>query len=333
MSEIWSTDGVLDEIWDEVRGCVETTPLLSAAALGVEPVLRGAGAGTCAPLALWFKDETAQTTGSFKFRGAVAKLAAVRRAHPGDAVVTASAGNHGMGLAEAARRLGVRAKVFVPEKTPEVKREGIRSRGAELVVCAGGYDATEAAAKACAAEGEGHFVSPFDDPYIAVGNGGTLAREVRDTLGRWPTAFVVPVGGGGLAAGILAALSDGLADTIVFGVQSEASPAMTRSLAEGRALLTCPAQGGTLAEGLEGGVSPSTFAHARRGGLRMSTVSEREIRDALRESEARGQWLEGSSAVVLALLARWRREGAPAELAGPVVAVLTGRNRDRIELF
>ena len=327
-AQIWELTGVLAEVAPRVAGHARETPLLGPRALALHDLVPASLADR-----LHFKNEAAQETGSFKFRGALAKLSGLPS---GAEVVSASAGNHGLGVAEAGRRLGVRVRVFVPAHTPAVKREGIEARGAAPVVHSGGYAATERAARRYATETGATFVSPFDDPEVALGNGGTLALEVRAQLGRWPGAFLLPVGGGGLAVGVASAAADSSdpagQGARVFGVQSEASPAMARSLAGGEAILECPAPEGTLAEGLEGGVSESSFAHARRLGLEVSTVREDEIRRALDAAATRGLWLEGSAAVVLAALMRWQTEGVPAaieETVGPLVVVLSGGNRDR----
>ncbi len=274
---------------------------------------------------LWVKRETEQPTGSFKVRGTFTRmLRAKREGH--QEVITASAGNHGQGVALAARRLGLRAVVHVPSATPEVKRRAIASLGATLRLVEGSYDDAEAAARQEARRRCLPFVSPFDDPWVAAGNGATLAQEVFDTLPN-VAVFVLPVGGGGLLAGLAAALS--LAptpDITLIGVQSEACPAMARSLAEGRPIERMTATGPTLAEGLEGGVSVSTYEAARAAGARVQTVSERRIAEAMVWAHRHLGWtLEGSAAAALAWVLA-HREALPSER--PSVLVSTGGNVD-----
>lgn len=268
------------------------------------------------------KREDLQTTGSFKVRGALCRLAELDWHRGRAGVVCASAGNHGKGVAWAAARLHLCATVVVPRETPEVKRRGIRDLGAELVVHdAPGYDAAEAAAKDLAARRGALFVSPFDDLHVQAGNGGTLALEIAAQA---PTVerVVVPVGGGGLAGGMAATFAATLPLVDVVAVQSEASPAMSRSLREGRVHLTWdPAE--TLAEGLEGGVAPSTVALCRALSA-VHEVSEASIADAMVRARRDCGWtLEGSAAVVLAALLEDRLD-----VDERTVLVLTGSNVD-----
>jgi threonine dehydratase len=275
----------------------------------------------------WIKLETDQRTGSFKFRGAVAKLASLTPEERRHGVVTASAGNHGLGVAEAASRLGIGARVYVPKATPLVKRDGIAARGAHVVVTeAKGYDETEEEAREAAQELGAVFVSPFDDPWVAAGNGGTIGAEIFAQLEK-VDVIVAPVGGGGLMAGLAAArAAAGRDDVKLIGVQSEACPAMQRSIEKGEAIEKMEAEGETLAEGLEGGVSKTSFALVRDAVERIDLVSEMAIADAMRFAEkSLGVTLEGSAATVVA----WAREhlgSLPGEHA--VVLVLTGRNVD-----
>jgi threonine dehydratase len=276
---------------------------------------------------VWLKLETDQRTGSFKLRGALAKLASLTPSEKRRGVVTASAGNHGLGVAEAARRLGIGARVYVPKGTPIVKRDGIARLGAHVVVTdAVGYDAAEEAARQAASELDAVFVSPFDDPWVAAGNGGTVGLEVLRQLGA-VDAIIAPVGGGGLMAGLAAARSAAGRDSVkLIGVQSEACPAMHRSIETGAAVEKMKADGETLAEGLEGGVSKTSFARVQEAVERIDLVSEAAIADAMRFAhETVGVTLEGSAAVVVA----WAREHL-ADFPGKdaVVLVLTGQNVD-----
>ncbi|MEC7524431.1 MAG: pyridoxal-phosphate dependent enzyme [Myxococcota bacterium] len=273
------------------------------------------------------KLESEQDTGSFKLRGALAALDALDPETRARGVVTASAGNHGYGIARAGKLLGVPVTVFCASATPAVKRDGIARYGATLVLVDGrSYDAVEARAKAAAEEAGKRFVSPFDDPWVAAGNGGTLGLEILDALPEARTV-VAPVGGGGLVAGLAAARAQRGATFRLIGVQSEACPAMVESLDRGEPLLAYEGAE-TLAEGLEGGVSAATYAIARDALHRMEAVPEADIADAMRFAKRElGLSLEGSAAVTLA----WIR--AQASLETPLVAVVSGGNVDpaRIE--
>ena len=277
---------------------------------------------------IWLKLETEQHTGSFKVRGALARLAALSGAERSAGVVTASAGNHGLGVAFAARVMGVEARVFVPRDTPLIKREGIAGHGARVEVMAEpGYDQAEAKARAAAAKTGEVFVSPYDDPYVAAGNGGTIAEEILEQLGALDS-IVMPVGGGGLLAGVAAEVKRSGRSVRLVGVQSEASPAMTRSLEEGRAHETWePAP--TFAEGLEGGVAAGSVERAKAAGVAMHLVTEAAIADAMRFAHSQlGLRVEGSAAVPIAwALGEGHRE--PARTAGGArVLIITGRNVD-----
>lgn len=279
---------------------------------------------------VWIKRETEQHTGSFKVRGALAALTAYRDEVLRCGAVAASAGNHGFGMAYAARALGLPARIYVPASAARVKVEGIRALGAEIVEVEGaGYDAAEDAALRDAAASGARFISPYDDPHVACGNGGTLGLEVLEALPEC-RAIIAPVGGGGLLLGLDAARTASASALRLVGVQSEASPGMLLSLARGRAIERYDAAVPTLAEGLEGGVARTAFAHVQA--LRAATivtVSEQDIADAMRFArDALGVVVEGSAAVGIAFARAHARH-----FDGDVVVVLTGRNVDADRLL
>lgn len=271
----------------------------------------------------WTKLEHTQVTRSFKVRGALTKIASLGRAEKAAGVVTASAGNHGYGLAFAARLMEVQARVFVPASTPQSKRDGIASLGAELVVLdEPGYDAVEREAIAYGEEHGATFVSAYDDPFVAAGNGGTLGLEIFAGMPDL-AAIIAPVGGGGLMAGLVAAREKAGRNVRLIGVNTAASPGMVRSLEEGRAIEELP-PAETLAEGLEGGVRESTFEIVRDANVEMHTVEEDAIAEAMRFSEqVLGQRIEGSAAVGVALA---RTTDVIESANGPVLIILTGGN-------
>ncbi len=274
---------------------------------------------------VWIKRETEQHTGSFKVRGALAALSARAPEIARCGAVAASAGNHGLGMAWAARALGLRARIFVPASAPRVKVDGIRALGADVrEVAHGGYDAAEDAALRDAAATGARFVSPYDDPDVACGNGGTLGLEVLDALPDCAT-IVTPVGGGGLLLGLDAARRARGSAVRLVGVQSDVSPVMLLSLARGAAIERFEPEEPTLAEGLEGGVARTTFAHvAALRAATLVTVGEAEIAAAMRFArDALGLVIEGSAAVGVAF-ARARAR----HFDGDLVVLLTGRNVD-----
>lgn len=305
--EVWR-DVTGGEIADRVRRLVRVTPLVPAPVLG-----RRTGAD------VWLKLECLQRTGSFKVRGAAARLCALQREGRGR-VITASAGNHGLGVAHAARAFGLQATVLVSSRTPEVKRAGIAALGARVEVFGGSYDEAEAEARRRAAEDAGlAFVSPFDDDHVIAGNGGLLAREILAQLPDVDTV-IAPVGGGGLAGGLgVEVVPRGIR---LLGVQPEANCAMKRSLEDGRAHVRYEG-GQTLAEGLEGGVSERTFAMARDYYPDIALVTEVAIRRAIVYAyRTLGVLCEASAAVGLAALLEEKLEVRGRR----VVVVVTGGN-------
>ena len=152
---------------------------------------------------LWLKREDLQPTFSFKLRGAyncIHLLDAQQRAR---GVVTASAGNHAQGVALAARELGVHARIFMPRTTPEIKVKAVQALGAEIVQTGDDYDQACAAALQAAQQSGAYFVHPFNDPQVIAGQ-GTIGIEITQQLAEPPDVVFVPVGGGGLAAGVAA---------------------------------------------------------------------------------------------------------------------------------
>ncbi len=281
----------------------------------------------------WLALECLQPVGSFKIRGALTALARMKQRGVAR-VVAASAGNHGGGVAAAAAELALSATIVVPRTAPRKKVDKIRALGGghvEVIEEGEGYDAAEAFAIALAKERGLPFVSPYDDVDVVAGNGGSLALEIEARLGARPGLVFAPFGGGGLATGLASAFG---APRIVWGVQSEASPAFALSLERGAAVTSLPFAE-TLADGIEGGIAAPAFARAAGVCAGVIVVSEEAIADAMRFACSElGLVLEGSAAVALAPLLG----GLPPEVEragdgkGELVIVLTGRNVDRDRL-
>jgi threonine dehydratase len=194
---------------------------------------------------LALKLENLQHTGAFKIRGALSRLLAMPPEQRAGGVITASAGNHGLGVALAARLLGISATVVVPTTVPLAKLTAIQRQGAEAVLEGPTYDDAHAAAGLLAEERRLSYVHAFDDPDVIAGQ-GTVALELLAD-GPELDAIVVPVGGGGLISGIAVA-AKALRPTVrVIGVQASGSPAMAESFREGR-LMTAPSS--TIADGI-----------------------------------------------------------------------------------
>jgi threonine dehydratase len=170
---------------------------------------------------VWLKAENLQRTGSFKIRGAVNKIAGLPRASERSkaGVVAASAGNHGQAVAWSAREEEIRATIFMPQDAPMAKVDATRSYGADVRPAGEGFDDALQAALAFAAETGGTFVHAFEDEAVIAGQ-GTIGLELAEQLPDVDT-FLVPVGGGGLAAGISLALRELRPTVRIVGVQAQ----------------------------------------------------------------------------------------------------------------
>jgi threonine dehydratase len=277
---------------------------------------------------VWLALECMQVTGSFKVRGALLAMESLVVASQGRPVevVAASAGNHGIGVAFAAKVMGAHATIVVPRGAPRTKTDKIAGYGATIVLAQStGYDDAEAEAIELARSRDLPFLSPYDDLDVLVGNGASLGFEIARALGKDPEVVYCPIGGGGLATGLACALS-----SRVWGVQSEASCAFAQSLESGVAVTVLP-PAVTLAEGLEGGISVRGFARAGATLAGAIVVTERELAAAVTFAyREMGLMLEGSAAVALAPVLAPPRDDDTDQTAGErdLVVVLTGRNVD-----
>ena len=272
------------------------------------------------------KLECLQLTGSFKLRGALSALGSMDPPARERGVITASAGNHGAGLAQAGRVHGVNVTVVVPVSTPQVKLDRIARLGADVTVSGADYDAAESIARRLATETGACFLSAFDDDAVIDGNGHQLAAEIhRQEPG--VTRVAVPVGGGGLLAGVASYFADSEVD--VYGVQPEANCAMSESLKLGRALTRYQGKP-TCAKGCEGAVCERTYNLVQRHSRGVFLVSEAAIESAVASLyHHQGVVAECSGAVAVAGFAA----GALPPMPGATTAlVISGGNIDDEEL-
>jgi threonine dehydratase len=295
-----------DAAWNVIRRHLAVTPVVPAPQLGSNVSL---------------KVETFQPTGSFKVRGGLAAVSATLSADPGREVIGASAGNHGLGLAYAAAELKAKVTVVVPRLASAAKVSALQQFDVRLVLHGEGYSEAEAHALDLVAREGGRYVSPYNDPDVIAGQ-GTIARELLEQVPNLGTV-VVPVGGGGLVAGI----SLGLAGTgvRVIGVESEASPSMSAAVAAGGIVPITVEP--TLADGLAGNLELGTVTVdiALENQVSILTVSEADIRSAMAYAAHKmGLVLEGAGAVSVAAV----RAGlvAPDEDGRKTVVILSGRN-------
>ncbi|MEQ4203723.1 threonine ammonia-lyase [Actinopolymorpha sp. B17G11] len=272
------------------------------------------------------KCENLQRAGSFKIRGAYVRIARLAPAERARGVVAASAGNHGQGVALAASLLDTAATVFMPLGAPIPKEEATRSYGAEVRFVGHTVDEALRAARAFADETGAVLIHPFDHPDVVAGQ-GTLGLEIVEQCPDVATVLV-PVGGGGLVAGVAAALAGSGSAARVVGVQAAGAAAYPISLAAGHPVAV--PHMATMADGIAvgcPGVMP--FDLVRRYVSDIVTVSEESLSRSLLLLLERAKLLvePAGAAGVAALL------DSPAAYEPPVVAVLSGGNVDPLLLM
>jgi threonine dehydratase len=267
------------------------------------------------------KLENEQITGSFKTRGAFNAIATLPESVRSRGVIAASAGNHGLGVAYAARALGVTATVFVPCTAPDVKRKGIASLGATVDATAADYDAAFILATSAAREQGRALINPCAGDALIAGQ-GTIALEVVQELPEL-ASIVLPVGGAGLLAGIASFLRAVAPHVRILGAQSERTAAMARSLEAGR-VVPIPSVP-TLADGLAGGIDEFALDVGRHGLDEIVLVTEDEIERAIAWlARHEGVIAEGAAAVGVAAILAGKLPAMPT----PAVVLITGRNID-----
>jgi threonine dehydratase len=269
------------------------------------------------------KREDLQPVFSFKIRGAYNRIAHLTADERARGVITASAGNHAQGVAFAARHLGLTATIVMPHTTPAIKVEAVKDLGADVVLAGDSFDDAKAHCQMLARETGRIYVPPFDDPLVIAGQ-GTIATEIlRHRLGEIDAIFV-PVGGGGLIAGIGSYIKALKPQIKVIGVEPFEADAMWRSLAAGRRVTL--EQVGIFADGVAvRDVGVHTFALAQQVVDEIVLVSNDEICAAIKDVfDDTRSITEPSGALAVAGIHRWvERTGATnARLA----AVLSGAN-------
>jgi threonine dehydratase len=268
-----------------IRDFIYETPLIPSRAIGRET-----------QSTVLLKAENHQSTGSFKIRGAAAKMTSLPREQK---VVTASSGNHGIGAAQAAARIGQRLTVVLPETVKAAKLERIRSFDVDVVLHGAETGLAEQHAQRLSAE-QGHvYISPYNDPEIVAGQ-GTIALELLEQSPRIDNVFVA-MGGGGLVSGIGAVLKSFSPHTRVYGVSARNSAALAASMAAGRVVETEHLD--TLADAVAGGVDEDTITLDLSRAVidEVLMCGEEEIRQGMRDLLVKEHVLvEGAAALALA---------------------------------
>ena len=178
---------------------------------------------------LWLKREDMQATHSFKLRGAYNCIRQLTDEERSKGVVAASAGNHAQGVAMSAREMGVKATIFMPVTTPEIKVRAVQALGAQIELFGDDYDAACDEAIAFSEQSGGYFIHPFNNPEVIAGQ-GTLGLEITDQLQASPGVIFIPIGGGGLAAGVAAAVKAEHPQVRIVGVEPDDAASMYSAL-------------------------------------------------------------------------------------------------------
>jgi threonine dehydratase len=269
------------------------------------------------------KREDLQPVFSFKLRGAYNRIAHMSERERARGVIAASAGNHAQGVAYSARHLGLRAIIVMPKTTPEIKVEAVRAMGSEVVLAGDSYSEAKAHCEGLVAKTGLAFVHPFDDPLVIAGQ-GTIGEEIlRQCHGRVDAVFV-PVGGGGLIAGVAGYIKAVMPGVRVLGVEPFEADAMYRSLEAGERVHLDRV--GIFADGVAvREVGEETFRIARACVDGVVRVTNDEICAAIKDGfdETRSV-MEPAGALAVAGLKTWAgREGKP---GARLVAILSGAN-------
>jgi len=269
---------------------------------------------------VWLKCECLQTGGAFKLRGATNRLLQLSPEERERGVVAFSSGNHARGVAIAARRLGIRAVIVMPADAPQVKIDGTRAEGAEILFYDRLTENREQITADIAAANGATIVPSFDDPAIVAGQ-GTVGLEIVDQLGRAPARIVVPCGGGGLASGIALAVPD--AEMVV--VEPAGWDDMAQSLEAGEIIPVGAGAPDTFCDAIMTlHVSPITLGILSERDARALSVSDAEVAEAIRFAWVKHQLVvEPGAAVGLAALIAGKLP--PAE---DTVVIVSGGNID-----
>lgn len=300
----------IKEAYERIKNDIRRTPVEYS-----EPLSRETGAK------VYVKWECDQTTGSFKLRGALNKLRSLSLEDRAKGVVSASTGNHGLAISHASRLEGIGLKLFLPETVAAIKKKRIEDLGIDVEVRGASCDKAEAIAREFAVRTGRVFVSPYNDWDIVCG-AGTIGLELAADLARFDDVLV-PVGGGGLIAGIAACLKAVRPGARTIGVEPETSAFMAASLAAGR--LVEIDERPTIADAVAGGIEPGaiTFPLCRDLVDAIEIVPEALIARAMAlVFERHGRVIEGAGALPFAALLQ-----SPRARAGrTVVAVVSGGN-------
>ena len=277
---------------------------------------------------VWLKAECLQVTGSFKVRGAAARLSALNDQERMRGVVSCSSGNHGRAVSYVAKKLGIPASVCVPEWVDPVKLEGIKANGADAVLVGSTFDEAETHALELSGRTGRTYISAYDDPWVIAGQ-GTIALEILGQLGESPAAILTPLSGGGLLGGIASVFAESIEDQTcrTVAVSAENAAVMLASVRAGHPIELAEEE--TLANALAGGIGLNnqySFKLIQDLVHEHVTVTEKQISDAMRYCAMElSLVVEGGGAVAIAAVqsGTWKPTGVR---DGPLVILLSGGN-------
>ncbi|MBQ7487817.1 MAG: threonine ammonia-lyase [Clostridia bacterium] len=297
------------EARERLKGVIQRTGLVAFRALSDENST------------LYLKTEDLQNTGSFKVRGAYIKIASLNDDERAAGVIASSAGNHAQGVALAARNFGVPATIVMPSGAPLSKVKATREFGANVILHGTVYDDAYQEARRIQEETGATFIHPFDDPLVIAGQ-GTIGLEIMDDLPDVRT-IVVPIGGGGLASGVAAAVKILHPQVRVIGVQASGAAGMKASFEAGHVVALQSAK--TIADGIAvKQPGELTYAICRQYLDDIVTVDDDEIAQAILFLMENGKMVaEGAGAAPVAAILNHK-----VERSGNVVALVSGGNID-----
>ncbi|HFB53256.1 MAG TPA: threonine ammonia-lyase, partial [Sulfurimonas autotrophica] len=302
----------IQEAKKRIEGVVVETPLAYAPYLS-----------EISDVNVYLKKENLQITGAFKIRGAYNKMASLTPEQAKCGVVAASAGNHAQGVALSAQLLGLKAVIIMPESTPLTKVNGVKHYGAEVILAGSNYDEAYAYAREYGEKNKLTFVHPFEDEAVIAGQ-GTIGLEILNKCQELD-AVIVPIGGGGLIAGIATALKETNPNIKVIGVSASGAPAFKESFELKKPIDSTSVR--TIADGIAvRDTSPITLEYALKNVDEVLSVDDEEIASAiLYLLEKQKLVVEGAGAVGVAALLHHKLDS----LKGKNVAVvLSGGNMD-----
>lgn len=296
---------MIEEAKEILKGQVSETPIFTASRMNPN---------------LYIKMENLQKTGSFKIRGAYNKIAHLTEDEARRGVVTCSAGNHAQGVALSATKQGIKSYICIPSVAPLSKIEATKGYGGEVIIVEGVFDDAKRRAEELMVEKDLVYVPPFDDEYVIAGQ-GTIGLEILEQL---PDVeyVVLPIGGGGLIAGIATAIKSKRPDVKIIGVEPEEAASMLESINRGE--ITTLSSINTIADGTAVKTPGElTFEIVKKYVDAIVTVSEDEISNAiLRLLEESKVTAEGSGALSVAAVINNKYDFGD----GKVCAVLSGGN-------